>query len=293
VAIGLTDNNPGDLLVSGNVINWQGETGTVSVGPYTYYSFDTVADGIRALAIDLTTAINNGANTVSALVYHFLGTSANNTANPAVSNYLSAVSQGSGLSTNQTITTANVPQLVQGILNAEGTASGTSQADINMGLQEAGYSGVSGMSPAQTVLTSAVNNGLNNFGTGLNELFTNPLQFASIYGGILSNGVQAIVSNPGATASGLATNAGTGAAVVGTAAANTATQATQAAAAAAQATTNFFTSITKWLQGISTRSFVTRVALVILGMLLIAAAIFAFTRPNLSLPNNVTLAIAP
>ena len=162
MAVGSNINNPGDLLAG---TSWTGQ-----VSPYTspngltYAAFSTPQAGINALQTDLTTAINNGANTLSSLVYHYLGTSTNNAANPAVSNYLSNVSQATGIAPNQAITSADVPNLAYGISVAEGTASAfpqmspaASQAGAASGVYQPGTLGsiLEGIGVPSTFLTGA------------------------------------------------------------------------------------------------------------------------------------------
>jgi len=287
VAIGLTDNNPGDILAGTGA--FQGITGSVSANGLTYDVFQSAAYGIRALAIDIKNAVNEGYNTVSSFVYHYLGTSSNNAANPNVANYLAAVVQGSGLSANSPITSANVPQLVQGVLQGEGTLSGTNPSDISSGLQLAGFTGATGvtgvnMTPAQSAVASTGGGFFNALGAGTNELFTNPGEFFNIYGQVLGNGISTIVGNPAGTAAGAIGNFNAGAATIGQAASDTGSQVSAGITQAAASITNAVKPIGNFFTDLTSGSILTRTVLVIVGVLLLAAAIFAFTKQN---PVNV------
>jgi hypothetical protein len=140
VAIGIGINNPGDLLYG---TPWQGVTGSQSGNGLNYAVFDSPADGWRALTVDLSSAISHGYNTLSALVYHFLGTSTNNAANPAVANYLSTVERVTGLSANSPLSTdpGTLNALATGFSTAEGTISGFGQFASGGGASAVGVGG--------------------------------------------------------------------------------------------------------------------------------------------------------
>lgn len=136
MSLGGTLNNPGNLLFG---TPWQGVIGSQTANGLNYAQFATPEAGVAGLQTDLKTAISRGFNTVSALVYHYLGTSSDNVANPHVASYLAAVSQGSGLSPNSPVTAADVPALARGISTAEGTLSDFPQLkQVSGGLSGAG-----------------------------------------------------------------------------------------------------------------------------------------------------------
>jgi len=255
MAIGNFDGNPGDLLAGSG--NWQGLTGSVGANGLQYASFSSPAYGVRALAIDLRNAINSGYNTVSALVYHFLGTSSNNQANPHVASYLSAVEQGSGLSGS--VTASNVPALVQGIIKGEGTT--VSSSDLSQGLGMAGF----GMTTSQSALAGAVNTSIGDFNTGLNFLGQHPMQGLGMIGRNILSGV----TDPSASIA----NFNVGAVTIGQATADTASQAGSAVSGIGASVSSFLTSI-------SSQALWVRIAFLVVGILLFSAAIFAFLRTN-------------
>ena len=267
MAVGDTYNNPGDLKSLPNGQTWQGQTGTygLSSASGSFTSFDSMADGVRATAIDLTNAINNGFNTVQSLVYHFLGTSSNNAENPHDSNYLNAVEQGSGLSGSQTITSSDVPALVQGIFKGEGTASGVSSSALQQGLSMAGYGG------AYTGTAFAGNEAGD---SGFNSGFVNSDGAQAVNTIAANSNGQSLISVGSATAAGNPTASAAGAG----------TNATQSSGILA----TLSGLLTTW----DSTSFVTRAVLVILGVLLLAAAFFAFTKQSVNIPAGALAAAA-
>lgn len=260
MAVGNTYNNPGDLKSLGGGQTWLGQTGTygLSSASGSFVSFDSAADGVRATAIDLKNAIGEGYNTVSSLVYHFLGTSSNNAENPHVQNYLSAVEQGSGLTGN--ITQGDVPALVQGIFKGEGTLSGVSQSDLSAGLAAAGYSGAfSGNEAGDSGFNSGFVNGDGTFAT--NTIAANK------YGqSLISVGSADSSGNPTSSSHGAGTNASQSSGLLAT----------------------LGSLLTTW----DSTSFVTRAVLVVLGVLLLAAAFFAFTKQDVNISPADLAALA-
>ena len=260
MAVGDTYNNPGDLKSLGGGQTWQGQTGTygLSSASGSFVSFDSMADGVRATAVDLTNAINEGYNTVQSLVYHFLGTSSNNQENPHVQNYLSAVEQGSGLTGS--VSASDVPALVQGIFKGEGTAGGVSSSALQQGLGMAGYSGTA---------FSGNEAGDSGFNSG----------FINSDGSQAINTIAANSSGQSLISVGSATPAGTP------------TASSHGAGTGASASAGLLGMLSQLLSTWDSTSFVTRAVLVILGVLLLAAAFFAFTKQSINI-NPADLAAA-
>ncbi len=269
-SFGDTINDPGDIKANG--VGFQGITGSKSVqsnaGPtVTFDVFDTMADGVRAIAKIIAAHLNKagGSETVSQVATDYLGTSQNNAENPNVASYIAAVAQGSGLSANATVTSANIGQLVQGILKGEGTASGVSQADLSSGVTMAGYSLGDGQAYSGNDLLSdagiAASGFVNSDGTqAVNTIAAN------------SSG-QSMISTGAATAAGNATSSSHGA---GT---NT-----------NSATSGLLSTLSTLLGDFTGAGFATRLVLIILGVILVAAAVFGLTKTN---PVDIVAKAAP
>jgi hypothetical protein len=277
MTVGLTANNPGDIQ-NAYQLGFQGATpqSIGAQGGAQITVFDNLPDGIRALAVDIGTAINNGYNTLSALVYHYLGTSSNNAQNSNVQGYLTSVEQNTGLSVNSTISSANVPTLVSAIINAEGNSSGVSQSALQQGLSAAGYGSSSVTGSSNINLGTVVSGEYNNFTAGLQSIFQNPVGSASYLVNNAASGTAASIANPQGAASYLLGQFNSGASTLGQATSNTASQTASSVASPFASIASVFTNFTQ-------ASFITRVVLVLLGVILVGAAVFAFAKPNISL----------
>lgn len=109
VPLGLRNNNPGNLVTG---INWQGLIGSNG----RFCVFENIAWGIRALATDLRTDINQGQNTIAAIITEFAPPSENNTAA-----YIAAVASSTGINPYSALTADRntLKKLVRGIMNVE------------------------------------------------------------------------------------------------------------------------------------------------------------------------------
>jgi hypothetical protein len=164
VSVGTYQNNPGDFLTL-NGQPWKGLT-TPTVNP-GYQAFTSMPLGVRALAVDLQTAVGNGYNTLITLVAHFLGNPVSNGqivpngANPNSQNYLTTVEKVTGLSANSKLTNADIANVANGIIKAEGSnvspsdfASGISLAGLSSNTSSAGLSaGLTGGNPSSGGIT--------------------------------------------------------------------------------------------------------------------------------------------
>lgn len=288
MALGNLTNNPGNLLANG--INWQGLTGSTKANGLGYDVFDTPASGVRALAIDLKTAIGNGYNTLTALIAHYLGNPIKNgviqptSANPNPGNYLATVEQISGLSANSQISSANVAGIAQGIIKAEG--SSVAGPDLNLGLARAGF-GNGQMTQAQTGLTGAVGSLYNDFSTGLNSVITNPFGSANILGNTMGAGVVGLATNPAASLSILTDSFNAGARTTGQAAADTSAQ---AITAAGNTIGGSIAGVQGFISNLFSASNLERIVLIVVGLLLLAAAVFTLSKSYL--PPSAAAAMA-
>lgn len=126
--IGLRNNNPGNIRPGDN---WKGMIGTNG----GFVVFSDCSWGIRAMAINIITQINNGYNTIEKLIYRW--------APPADGNdteaYVQTVSSYSGIPRTQVLQPNNTTlrKLMAAIMNEElgpSYASMLSDADLNEGL---------------------------------------------------------------------------------------------------------------------------------------------------------------
>lgn len=112
VNIGLSDNNPGDIKFDGT--DWKGMAGNDG----TFVVFTDTTWGLRALALDLYNKIvNDGLNTISAIVNKYAPASDSND----VGAYISSMATDTGFGANQ-ILTADAPTLqalVRAVINHE------------------------------------------------------------------------------------------------------------------------------------------------------------------------------
>jgi hypothetical protein len=125
--LGLRNNNPGNLVTG---INWQGLIGSNG----RFCVFENIAWGIRALATDLRTDINQGQNTIAAIITEFAPPSENNTAA-----YIAAVAGYTGINAYSPLTAdrTTLKRLVRAIMNAElgqNYSAIVTDAEINEGI---------------------------------------------------------------------------------------------------------------------------------------------------------------
>jgi hypothetical protein len=128
--IGLRNNNPGDLRPGDD---WQGMIG--SNGGFIVFS--DITWGVRAMARDLTSAINEGNDTIATLIAHYAPPSENDTAG-----YITAVSSDTGLDPNLQLGTDEdtLSGLIRAIMNHElgnSYSAMVSDADIAQGVSMA------------------------------------------------------------------------------------------------------------------------------------------------------------
>lgn len=126
--LGLRNNNPGNLVDAG--INWRGLIGTNG----RFCVFENIAWGIRALATDIRTDINQGQNTIAAIITEFAPPSENNTAA-----YIAAVVNYTGISAYKPLTADKntLKRLIRGIMNVElgiNYSALVTDQDINEGI---------------------------------------------------------------------------------------------------------------------------------------------------------------
>lgn len=114
---GLRNNNPGNIRPGDN---WQGMIGTNN----GFIVFQSMYWGLRALATDLVNKINEGANTIAAIIAKYAPATDNNN----VQAYIDAVSQDSGFNPDQELQAdpSTIHALVRAISNHE---IGTSLAE--------------------------------------------------------------------------------------------------------------------------------------------------------------------
>jgi hypothetical protein len=130
--IGLRNNNPGNLRPGDN---WQGMTGTNG----GFIVFEDCSWGLRALAIDLGSKINNGYDTIALIIDRYAPEADNND----TAAYIANVARTSGFGANQILSDdgATLSKLMRGIVNVElGSqfAQMITSADINEGISKAG-----------------------------------------------------------------------------------------------------------------------------------------------------------
>lgn len=146
--LGVRTNNPLDLTVGRNVpgrILYSGQSGTVQ-GPngLTFAQFPSADAGIQAG--NTYVARHGVGQTLGTLLQRFGAPSSANADNPSPTSYAGVASRVSGLGLNQTITQADIPNVVRGISAAEGTASGFPQLGGNSGATGLDLGGDHGLS---------------------------------------------------------------------------------------------------------------------------------------------------
>lgn len=129
---GLRNNNPGNIRDSDN---WQGEIGVDAAG---FTIFKDCSWGLRALAIDLSTKIRTGYNTIRKIITRYAPPNENDT-----EAYISSVVGYTGMGSNTELTAdANtLARLMRAIMNVELGASFSNMltaSDINEGISMMG-----------------------------------------------------------------------------------------------------------------------------------------------------------
>lgn len=107
--LGMRNNNPGNLRPGDN---WQGAIGVNQ----NFIVFENILWGLRAMATDIRTKINNGYNTIEKLITRYAPPTENDT-----TAYISYVSRFTGIN-SQTVLQVNVPTLaalVRAMMNVE------------------------------------------------------------------------------------------------------------------------------------------------------------------------------
>lgn len=107
---GLRNNNPGNIQATDP---WKGMIGSDERG---FAMFQDISWGLRALAIDLSTKIRKGYNTVSTIIYRYAPPSENNT-----DNYINLVCQYTGYDQDQILSSneTTIARLIRAIMNVE------------------------------------------------------------------------------------------------------------------------------------------------------------------------------
>lgn len=107
---GLRNNNPGNLVLT--AIKWQGKVPNAQNTDGQFEQFTELRWGIRAMMKDIIGDINEGTNTLTALINEYSPSSENNTAN-----YISFVSELTGIASDAVITVTK--PVVQAIIRAK------------------------------------------------------------------------------------------------------------------------------------------------------------------------------
>jgi len=130
---GIRNNNPGNYKSDGPA--WQGVVGNDG----TFYIFADDTWGLRAMAKDLTSKINEGNDTITTIITKYAPPSENDTAS-----YIAAVASDTGLDPDTQLGTDadTMHSLIRAIVNHEEGASASQQfisdADIDQGITMAG-----------------------------------------------------------------------------------------------------------------------------------------------------------
>jgi len=133
--IGLRNNNPGNLRPGDN---WQGMIGENG----GFIQFENIGYGIRALAIDLRTKINNGFDTIDLIIYRYAPPGENDT-DAYIGNVIGSVVKYTGIPSDRKLypNTDTLYRLIRAIVNVElgTTFSGyITTSDINEGISMMG-----------------------------------------------------------------------------------------------------------------------------------------------------------
>lgn len=107
--LGLRNNNPGNLRPGDN---WQGMIGVNQ----NFLVFENILWGLRAMATDIRTKINNGYNTIEKLLTRYAPPQENDT-----EAYISYVSRATGINRNTVlqVNVATLAALVRAMMNIE------------------------------------------------------------------------------------------------------------------------------------------------------------------------------
>lgn len=130
---GYRNNNPGNIRPDKRW-TWQGQVGVDSGG---YLVFDSMANGIRAMAVDLKNKITKrGLNTIEKIIPVYAPAADNNN----VAAYIASVEKHSGIARNKILTPLDLLPIVRAMARHElGAASYAlvSQADFVKGVNQA------------------------------------------------------------------------------------------------------------------------------------------------------------
>jgi len=91
---GIRNNNPGNLIITGN--DWNGEIPVAQNTDGKFEQFYSLEYGIRAMAYDITGDVNGGLNTLTKLITEYAPASDGND----TAAYISSVSSASGIGPN-------------------------------------------------------------------------------------------------------------------------------------------------------------------------------------------------
>lgn len=131
---GIRNNNPGNYKADGPA--WQGVVGNDGI----FYIFADDTWGLRAMAKDLTNKINEGVDTITAIITKYAPASDDNN----VAAYIASVASDTGLDPNTQLGTDQdtMHSLIRAIVNHEEGAGPSTQfvsdADIDTGIAMAG-----------------------------------------------------------------------------------------------------------------------------------------------------------
>lgn len=105
---GFRNNNPGNLKAG---TPWKGAVGVDRAG---FAIFDTMANGVRALGMDLTAKMNRGLNTISEILDVYAPASENPTAT-----YKAKLAEWVGVGIHDPLNGHHLPNLIDGIIRFE------------------------------------------------------------------------------------------------------------------------------------------------------------------------------
>lgn len=120
--LGLRNNNPGNIRPGDS---WRGMTGTNQ----GFVVFQDCSWGIRAIAVDLTTKIKNGYNTITKIITRYAPPSDNNN----TAGYIASMVAATGYGANQVLypDTTTLQRMIRGIINVEVGPSYSGLIDAN------------------------------------------------------------------------------------------------------------------------------------------------------------------
>jgi hypothetical protein len=148
---GIRNNNPGNIEIGDE---WQGKTGEDP----PFIIFQDITWGLRALATDIVNKINEGYNTITALITRYAPPSENDT-----QSYINQVSSTSGIGPNDVLglDTDTISSLMRGIIiqeNGAAFAPLVTDQDIQTGIGMMNNQLLSIIQAAGIAVQSAVSN---------------------------------------------------------------------------------------------------------------------------------------